>query len=476
MRTGSVAGLFFGPLMAAIAFSAPPDPPGDGDIPRTRREFARAISNVQEGMSEAEVTHLLGPPDDVWTEEDQEGILGSRGKIWRYGTSGHVTNATLGQVFLDATGRVQTIVGKGEPVLDDLPEEQELRRLLQVLGEVPSFTAGTRYNPLTVIRAVNLLQPLGKQKSLAVIDEFLRVTHRRDPGREGVYLVLRTLFDVPDDPGYLPTMHVGQPRPSAPANPKRLPRFPIALVGDIPLLVVQGYQSFGGRGSLSPHLAYYHQQGLLRTKLLVPTSTPFQALEAFTHSPAWNFTGSEGWNTPERGRGLLENQVLRLLDSVYRVEPNICGDLLPLRGDEAQVILQEVSKLKIRWDEKMNKYVFSDGTSLPELEPEHYRRTIWRPAVPGLHVSVVVKRRSSRFVSIELMENHDWEEPSPSVVLRAFTSDDTHRVLAKFRIGDRSGRSATFGATETAFLNEGDELTLEVRVDSETVLGPSFRP
>ena len=102
--------------------------------------------------------------------------------------------------------------------MKSLPEERELRRLLDILGQVPSYNAGRRYNPRTVIRAVNALLPLGKDKALATIEEFLRVTGFWEHNEgEGMFLVLRTLFDVPKDPGYMPPMMVGR-------HPQRSPR------------------------------------------------------------------------------------------------------------------------------------------------------------------------------------------------------------------------------------------------------------
>src|SRR5204863_104002 len=89
------------------------------DQPRTRREFAKAMSKLKEGMSEAEVLSLLGRPDDIRTQHDPGGVstTGTR-EIWRYGTSGHLTTATLGQVYIDDKGRVQYFYGQGDPLPD----------------------------------------------------------------------------------------------------------------------------------------------------------------------------------------------------------------------------------------------------------------------------------------------------------------------------------------------------------------------
>ena len=257
------------------------------DPPRTRPQFARAISELTVGMPEKDVLRQLGRPDDVRTEHDPGGIstVGTK-EIWRYGTSGHLTTATLGQIYIDKNDQVQYVFGKGTPPPKGMFEEKNLRVVLDALGEVPSYNAGWRYNPREVIRAVNLLQPLGKEKSLAAIDEFLRVaSHFHDSGREGVFLVLRTLFDVPADPGYMPPMLVGAPTPAEPDGHSLLPRFPIAIEGDIPFLLVEGYSRPGSPNSLSRMLRTSENMGRCVQSPLSLSDRPFVELETLARSP-----------------------------------------------------------------------------------------------------------------------------------------------------------------------------------------------
>src|SRR5690349_10336459 len=83
---------------------------GETSKPKTRAEFVKAIAQIKEGMTEAEVVALLGKPDDVRTHRDPGGISTTRTKeIWRYGTDGHLTFATLGCVYLDSAGKAQYV-------------------------------------------------------------------------------------------------------------------------------------------------------------------------------------------------------------------------------------------------------------------------------------------------------------------------------------------------------------------------------
>src|SRR5688500_16483850 len=76
--------------------------------PTTRAEFAKAISKLKESMYREEALRLLGPPDDMRTERDPGGLYAADTKqTRRYGTGGHLTTATLGQVYIAVKDRVQ---------------------------------------------------------------------------------------------------------------------------------------------------------------------------------------------------------------------------------------------------------------------------------------------------------------------------------------------------------------------------------
>jgi hypothetical protein len=59
-------------------------------------------------MPADEAKRLLGPPDDVRSQNDPDGLLGWVGtkQIWHYGTNGHLTLGTLGAVYIDEDNRV----------------------------------------------------------------------------------------------------------------------------------------------------------------------------------------------------------------------------------------------------------------------------------------------------------------------------------------------------------------------------------
>lgn len=440
---------------------------------QTRREFVLAISSLKEGVSEQEVVNLLGRPDQV--DVVQQAPPRSYGadsvrEIWRYGTSGDSKLATLGRVYIDFDGRVDRVIGKGSPPPGGMFDEQELRDLMQILYRLPSYAGGERYNPREVIRSVNALQPLGKEKALAAIAEFLRVIAPYEPPADGIFLVLRTLFDVPTPPGYMPLMNVGALVPPPPDNPAVLPRFPIAIEGDIPFLLVTGFNLAGGAELPAQHLKYFQENGQIRSQPLTPTTNPFEAIDTMADSPRWIYHRGFGIDD-QFGRRFLGDQALRLMDSVYRVEPGRNQELLPADPKSAarrQAIIQGATKLAIQWDTEQQLFTFLDGTTLPE--PKQYDPVVWHPEVAGIEARMTLHRTSAKYVSLEYFETIVQKKP-PAVKVRLFKVNSPRRTLASFTAGSARKKSATVGSMrgggDEFQLNEGDEVVVELTVDNQ---------
>jgi hypothetical protein len=124
------------------------------------------------------------------------------------------------------------------------------------------------YDPAAVIRAVNALQPLGTARALDAIDAYLA---GRAAGQEttGLFWVLRVLFDVPAAVGF-PPVGLGQPTIPPPADPAALPRYPIVMARDVPLLAVRGYFLGGLPEPVEAHVAYFRAHGTIRPQPLRP--------------------------------------------------------------------------------------------------------------------------------------------------------------------------------------------------------------
>lgn len=282
-------------------------------------------------MQADEVVRLLGEPDDIRTQFDPGGIPTTRTtEIWCYGTSGHLTFPTLGCVFMDADGVQYLYGGKGTPIDPMALDESELRKLLQLIDNL-SESRGN--NPLLYIQLVNTLQPLGKEKSLAVIDEYLRVAPAYLGDPIPLFILLRLLFEVPEDPGYMPRMMVGRPSVKEPDDRKLIPLFPVVLLDDIPLNLVIGYTLMGMRQPVEEHLEYFRKNGKWRERPLHPSNHPLELLATLERSPQWIYGEGRNGTNNEWEKNQLAEQLLRLVRSVYRIETDYDGRMIQILKD-----------------------------------------------------------------------------------------------------------------------------------------------
>jgi hypothetical protein len=363
--------------------------------PRTRTEFAALIAKVKPGMTADQVKQTLGPPDDIKTERDPGGITAARTvEVWRYGAARHLAFGTLGTIHVQADRKVQYVFGGTGTPFTGMPEA-ELRRLLELVDAVPSYNAVLE--PLSLIRAVNALLPLGKTRALEVVDEYLRVSSSLDdPGREGVFLLMRVLFDPPVQ---VPMM-VGGPTLSPPADPKALPRFPLILVDDVPYKLVNGYMLGGHPQDPESDVAAFRKAGTLRTRPLAPTPKALDALDAYVAGPL-----AAAIKVDDGLRVALYDQGLRFFGTVFRPATHTVDSWFPDTKDLVNRWKQarlDVAKVGAKWDARTSQLVLPNGSTLPPL-PGRSPRVWWDLALAGTtKARATFERLSDQLVSVEL--------------------------------------------------------------------------
>lgn len=141
--------------------------------------------------------------------------------------------------------------------------------LLDALGPLNM----SAYDPVPVIAAVNHLQPMGKAKGTAAIRAWLKA--RRAAKAEpptAIFAVLRVLF-APKAKVVLRPPRLGAPVPaSTDQEIAHLPRFPILMLDDVPLCVVEGYTLGGLAEPASMYLDYLEKEGQWAPSPLAPKS------------------------------------------------------------------------------------------------------------------------------------------------------------------------------------------------------------
>jgi hypothetical protein len=436
-----------------------------------RLEFAHALSKITPQMSSDEVIAAVGKPDDIKTERDPGGIIATRTvEVWRYGTDGHLTFGTLGTVHIQADKKVQYVFGgKGRPTTDGLFTEAELRPLLRAINAVSSYQAPN--DPLKLIQAVNALQPLGKAKALAAIAEYLRVSSEfDDPGRKGTFLLLRTLFEVPADPGFLPAMLVGAPTVAPPTDLRTLPRFPIVIVDDIPFTIVRGYSLAGAAEPPEMHLEWYVEKGVIRSRPLAPTEMPVATLDRMIGSPSTAFLKETRLTANDRS--LILEQAAKLLDTVARPElPNVGPDDIWRRLKAA------VGESRLKWDAAKSCYTKMDGTFLVPAPHVIYQRVIWRPTARGAAIQIIFERKSPKEVSLEIrvdLEKGASIKASKVRISNAGRGDVATIDVAALSAPPNSTSGSAMGRGLT--LDEGQSIRVELAAGSDTQTSDVLMP
>jgi hypothetical protein len=467
------------------------------DATRSRAKFVEALNRVEQGMSEVAVLSSLGRPDNIVVENAPDGSsvheVAAR-KTWRYGVAGNPPIATLGEVRIDRQHEVANTVGQGTPLPEGMFREEQIRVVLDVLNHVRFDVGPGGHDPRPLICAVNLLQPLGKQKALAAIDEFLRIDTAR---RNGSLFVLRTLFDVPAVPGYMPGIY-GEPDPRGPLDPKLLPRFPITLEGDIPFLLIEPMEVEGQGPLPEKHVAYFREFGKLRSKRLIPTDRPLAVLNELTHSKRWYGKGKNRFTIEDEAmsRRALYNQTWRLLGSVLRYEEDPCNCAsLVVQLKEWTNRLEEVSKLRIQWNNQRCEYTFTDGTTLPAIR---HTRLSWKPSIPGLSAEITVERANPTCVEIGLHQSWQAGTEIPSGIIKVYDVKAMEKPLCEFRLGrpaelvnlltDRPEVRRALDASKASHafeggsggvslcLKQGTEIQAELRIGKTSQRSAVFKP
>lgn len=334
-----------------------------------RSRFSAALSEISLGATSSEVLRTLGPPDrvrhtDIDTPVRREGVTA----IWYYGVHCDSGFPTWGRVYfaggegeLTRDMSVVAYYGSQKPSkkLSGLSESQ-VRHVLGAIGAHIECDAGT-FNPRDLIRAVNALQAIGKERALVAIDEFLRVSPEEHAGvSEKVRLILRTLFDIPDRSKEEPVAQFGAYRPMPPPGRKLPLSFPIVVIDDIPLLAVQGYSREGPHPPLENELRTFARQGIIRTDLLRPSSDPWHAYEQALQDPNWSSIAGD-----LQVRAHLAVQIVRLLENerpITAVSPRETGSqfeaaLALVTKDGWRVLRERQRKLRVRWDDLRQQYV-----------------------------------------------------------------------------------------------------------------------
>lgn len=198
---------------------------------------------------------------------------------------------------------------------------------VELIHRAPTID-GNGFNPVALIRAVGGLLPLGKENALAALEAYERLAWAPVGGEqhdslddERVFLILRVLFMRNDGNSVMPPLRIGSPDVPPPEDPAAFPLFPLAVVEQIPFLLIDGYQLGGLPERASEHIRYCREHCRLRPAPLRPQAPPLDAVEALVQSEAWRALVPEG-EARQRYARMLRQQATRALASLPELAEN----------------------------------------------------------------------------------------------------------------------------------------------------------
>jgi hypothetical protein len=358
----------------------------------SRHEFGLKLARVKQGMTVGEAIGILGEPDDVRLKEDLgEGKLMHVSRVLCYGCDRPMGFATLGAVMFDGEGKVIDKLGVGwwdygfspwvqkEPDLrrsDTLVErlgEARLRKVLSTLGELPGEWMG--WDSGAMIRAINAVQPLGKETGGMVLREFMALNWDRDRDDVLIY-TMRGLFtprkylvakEGVDGLGRSKSSgYFEEPRRGfwgwEPKSREGMPSRPLVIVNGIPVVLIVGISTlFEGTGTEN-HLKMLENEGDWREGMLRPTDDPLSVIP--------EVAGMVKEQYQKQARATAAQKVFGLLKTAYvpAVMPYENPELS--EEDNARIMARiraDLKRIKVRWDEGRGCYVRGDGTVLAEV-------------------------------------------------------------------------------------------------------------
>ncbi len=214
------------------------------------------------------------------------------------------------------------------------------------------------YSPLLTIRAINEVVSLGSKQSGPFLDRYFK--HLGLNGHGNLFPFIRCIFLIPRNPGYLPAPKTGAFEPMPPTDMRLAPRFPYALIGDVPIVIASPTGALAGFPEPeAEHYIHLSTMAKLRTTPLVPIDRPWILVGRTTLPDNVNFSYAR--------RG-MNADILNLVSTAYRPKPYGTGgyswytDTPP--GWRAAVA--EMERVHMHWDRDRQEYVRGDGSTLPE--------------------------------------------------------------------------------------------------------------
>lgn len=284
----------------------------------------------------------------------------------------------------------QTITWKGNAAvlpqsvaMLTIPGPPPISETMQIINSAPPYDQD-KFNPVNLVRAVNHLMPMGKEKVIRELRAFLKIARdstddaanspcplkmdRREEDidtsdRSSVFLIVRLLFES-EDP-FTPWPDILR-LPSAPVPEEKenkfWPLYPLYLQNDIPFFLLCGGELVNTNLTKPEKLVNWAEKhGRIRSQLLRPIDNPMIAAEHMIALPQTRrFYKDQDYDFKD----IIYQQAWNIIEDVDQILKRIKPTTISGEPDwNARV--KAASQLNIRWSEENQKYIIEEKTCDP---------------------------------------------------------------------------------------------------------------
>jgi hypothetical protein len=233
------------------------------------------------------------------------------------------------------------------------------------------------FDPVALITVVNHLRSLEAAEATrrlkiyhdlaATTDPYFR--WRYDLDEQRLFLIIRLLFVRRDGDARMPQMYIGSTAPSVPGDGTDWPLFPLAVRGDIPFFIADGYMLGGQPESPLRHLEYSGLYCTIRDKPLTPTQSPIEAIEELYGTKEWQALFVNWSSQPEtypadcRHKYLLRCQAMRCFPVEMALPVDLPSRFNPFGSGAAAAerawteYKKELPLLRVKWEVTTQTFV-----------------------------------------------------------------------------------------------------------------------
>ena len=261
-----------------------------------------------------------------------------------------------------------------EPVLPQsvttlkIPGPPAISKTMQIINGAPSYDQNN-FNPAKLVRAVNHLTPMGKEKAIRELREFLKIardtvneTIRRDENidtsnKTCVFLIVRLLFERAEPNGELPDIATIPFTPIPEDKDKKYwPLYPVHLEDDLPFFLVYGGGIGGAPDQPERHIDWAEKHGRIRSKLLRPIDNPMLAAARLAALPQTKRLYQED---PDCCKDIPYRQAWNIIEDAdpKLLKPRPIPPANTRDEPDWDATVKAAAKLKIHWSEAEQRYI-----------------------------------------------------------------------------------------------------------------------